>query len=145
MCTPLYTVSTMEDTVFTKIIRREIPADIVYEDEDTIAFLDAKPAAPGHTLVVPKIHAENIFEISSESWSQVMETARKLSITIENALDAKGINLMMNNREHAGQVVDHVHVHIVPRFTGDAHRQWSQSSYKDGEAEKILDKIRKGL
>ncbi len=140
-----FILSFMEDCIFCKIVRGEIPSFKVYEDANVLAFLDIHPTNPGHTLVVPKIHAENIFEISSESWSQVMETARKLSITIENALDAKGINLMMNNREHAGQVVDHVHVHIVPRFTGDAHRQWSQSSYKDGEAEKILDKIRKGL
>ncbi len=132
----------MPSCIFCKIVRGDLPSYKVFEDENVLAFLDIHPTNPGHTLVIPKAHVGNIFEITPEVWAQVMEVVRKLSGVIENALGAKGINLMMNNREHAGQVVDHAHVHIIPRFTGDAHRQWSHSSYKSGEAETIQQKIR---
>lgn len=135
----------METCIFCKIIRGDLPSFKVYETDHVLAFLDIHPSNPGHTLVIPKVHAANIFEISSESWAHVMEAVRVLSTSIEQALDAKGVNLMMNNREHAGQVVDHVHVHIVPRFTGDGHRHWSHATYKDGEANEIMEKISRTL
>lgn len=135
----------MDTCIFCKIIRGDLPSYKVYEDEHVLAFLDIHPSNPGHTLVIPKIHAENIFEITAESWGHVMERVRVLSGAIERSLDAKGINLMMNNRADAGQVVDHVHVHIIPRYSGDGHRQWSHASYKDGEAQTILQKIQTAL
>lgn len=135
----------MSDCIFCRIVRGELPSYKVFEDERVLAFLDIHPVNPGHTLVIPKNHSLNIFEVSSEDWSAVTEAARVLSGVIEKTLGAKGVNLMMNNREHAGQLVDHTHVHIIPRFTDDNHRQWAHSSYKDGEAENISDKIRTAL
>ena len=133
---------TANDCIFCKIVRGELPSFKVYEDDAVLAFLDIHPLNPGHTLVIPKNHSQNIFEVSPEDWASVTEVVRKLAGVIEKTLGAKGINLMMNNREHAGQVVDHSHMHIIPRFTDDSHRQWTHSSYKDGEAENILGKIR---
>ena len=135
----------VDDCIFCKIVRGEIPSFKVYEDEHVLAFLDIHPANPGHTLVIPKNHAGNIFEVSPEEWARVTEATRMLAGVIERALDAKGINLMMNNREHAGQVVDHAHVHIIPRFTGDSHRHWAHSEYKDDEAQSVQEKIRAAL
>lgn len=135
----------MDDCIFCNIVRGDIPSFKVYENDHVLAFLDIHPANPGHTLVIPKHHAENIFEIPPEEWAHVAEATRMLAGVIEKALDAKGINLMMNNREHAGQVVDHAHVHIVPRFTADSHRHWVQSSYKDNEAQSVQEKIRAAL
>ncbi len=134
------------DCVFCKIVAGDIPAQVVYEDDKTLAFLDARPVNNGHTLVVPKNgSATNIFDVTPEDWAAVMETVRKVSIAIEKSLGARGVNLMMNNREHAGQVIDHVHVHIIPRFLNDGLKLWPQHSYKEGEADTVAEKIRAEL
>ena len=133
------------DCIFCKIVGGELPSFKVYEDDETFAFLDIHPVSSGHTLVVPKKHAQNIFDISPESWSMVQETSRVVAIALEKATDAHGINLMMNNREHAGQIVDHAHIHLIPRFRGDGLTMWPHGAYKDDEAQKILEKIRAAL
>jgi histidine triad (HIT) family protein len=132
----------MPDCIFCKIIRGELPSHKVYEDEDVLAFLDIHPVSQGHVLVIPKQHAANIFEISPEDWAAVQEAARKVAIALEKATDADGVNLMMNNREHAGQVVDHAHVHLIPRFKGDGLKLWPHKGYEEGEAETAAEKIR---
>jgi histidine triad (HIT) family protein len=135
----------MPDCIFCKIVRGELPSYKVYEDENVLAFLDIHPVSPGHVLVVPKEHATNIFDISSESWGRVQETARKVAIALEKATGADCVNLMMNNREHAGQVVDHAHVHLIPRFKGDGLKLWPHKEYKEGEADDTAAKIRATL
>ena len=133
------------DCIFCKIIRGELPSYKVYEDEKTIAFLDIKPVNAGHTMVVPKAHSHNIFDISPEDWEATTEVVRKLAIAIEKGLKADGVNIAMNNREHAGQIVDHPHVHIIPRFKGDGLKLMPQRSYETGEAETSAEKIRAAL
>ena len=135
----------MDDCLFCKIIRNEIPSYKVYEDEKVIAFLDIRPVNAGHTLVVPKSHSHNIFDIAPEDWAAVTEVARILSIAIEKGLNADGVNIAMNNREHAGQVVDHPHLHIIPRFKGDGIKLMPQRQYGETEAEPVAEKIRKAL
>ena len=110
-----------------------------------MAFLDINPVNAGHTLVVPKKHSHNIFDIAPEDWAAMAETARVLSIAIEKALEANGVNIGMNNREHAGQVVDHPHLHIIPRFKGDGLKLMPQRKYADKEAESTLEKIRASI
>lgn len=107
-----------------------------------MAFLDIRPVNAGHTLVVPKRHATNIFDISQEDWAAVAETVRKLAIAIESAVGADGVNIAMNNREHAGQVVHHPHVHIIPRFKNDGLKLMPQRTYNKDEAEETARKIR---
>ena len=140
----LYTTC-MSDCIFCKIIRGELPSYKVYEDEHTLAFLDIKPVNAGHTLVVPKKHSHNIFDIAPEDWAALAEAARVISIAIEHALKADGVNIAMNNREHAGQVVDHPHLHIIPRFKGDGLKLMPQRSYADNEAEPVAEKIRAAI
>lgn len=135
----------MPDCIFCKIIRAELPSFKVYEDDRTMAFLDIHPVNAGHTLVVPKAHATNIFDISPEDWAAVAEAVRVLSIAIEKGVKADGVNIAMNNREHAGQVVHHPHVHIIPRFKGDGLKLMPQRSYKENEAEETAEKIRATL
>jgi len=135
----------MSDCIFCKIIKGELPSFKVYEDEETMAFLDIKPVNQGHTLVVPKNHAKNIFDISAEDWLAVADTARKIAIAVEKGVDADGVNIAMNNREHAGQVVPHPHVHIIPRFKGDGIKLMPQRNYHEGEAESTAEKIRGAL
>lgn len=135
----------MPDCIFCKIIRGELPNYRVYEDEKTIAFLDIMPVNAGHTLVVPKTHASNIFDITPEDWAAVAETVRILARAIEKGMNADGVNIAMNNREHAGQVVPHPHVHIIPRFKGDGLKLMPQRQYEMNEAEATAEKIRSSL
>jgi histidine triad (HIT) family protein len=135
----------MLDCIFCKIVRGELPSYKVYEDEKTLSFLDINPVSPGHVLVVPKEHSNNIFEISPEAWGYVQETARKVAQALEKGLGADGINVMMNNREHAGQVVGHTHVHLIPRYKGDGLKLWPHRPLKDGEGEEVVEKIRAEL
>ncbi len=135
----------MPDCIFCKIIRGELPTSKVYENDTVFAFLDIHPVNAGHTLVVPKKHSKNIFDTAPEDWAAVTEAVRMLSGVIEKAVGANGINVGMNNREHAGQVVDHAHMHIIPRFKGDGFKLFPQRMYEDKEAETTLQKIRSAL
>jgi histidine triad (HIT) family protein len=133
-----------EDTIFAKIIRREIPADIVYEDEHTLAFLDIAPNTPGHTLVVPKKYARNIFDIDDATLSAVMSTVRKIAPAVRDAVDAEGLNINSNHEAAAGQVVFHFHIHLIPRFMND-EQNFKHKTYAPGEASAIAEKIRAQL
>jgi histidine triad (HIT) family protein len=128
--------------IFCKIVASELPSFKVYEDDAALAFLDIRPVNPGHTLVVPKQHSTNIFDVSVESWSGVAEAVRVVAHGVEKATGADGVNVNMNNREHAGQIVDHLHVHVIPRFKGDGFKLWPQTPYKEGEAVKMQEKIK---
>jgi histidine triad (HIT) family protein len=130
------------ETIFSKIIKREIPAEIVYEDTDVLAFLDISPNNPGHTLVIPKTPTRNLLTIDADSWAKVMEVVRMLAPKIKEAVGAEGINLIMNNEPTAGQIVFHAHVHIIPRFSDDGYRHWEGHSYKDGDMAEVGRKIR---
>lgn len=135
----------MEETIFSKIITREIPANIVYEDDETLAFLDIAPNNPGHTLVIPKAYSRNLLDISESSWLAVMATVRKLAPIIKEAVGADGINIAMNNEPAAGQVVFHAHVHIIPRHTGDGFKTFPPGEYEPGEEIEVAEKIRTAL
>lgn len=135
----------MERTVFEKIIAREIPAEIVYEDEDTLAFLDIAPNHPGHTLVIPKEPARNIFDISEGSWLAMNRTARKLAPFVRDAVEADGINIYMNNEAAAFQAVFYPHIHLIPRYANDGFTHFPQGGYAEGEAAQVAGKIRARL
>jgi len=128
--------------LFLKIIKGELPSEKIYEDDKTYAFLDINPTNPGHTLVVPKNYSENIYDIKEEDWIAVMKTARLLAPKIKKALNADGVNIIMNNDESAGQLVFHSHIHIVPRYKTDGFKHWRGIPYKEGEIEKVGEKIR---
>lgn len=133
----------MSETVFSKIIRGELPAHKVYEDDTVLAFLDIHPVNPGHTLIIPKnTETRNIFDIPSSDWLAMTKVVHHLAAAIEKATKADGVNIIMNNREHAGQVIDHPHIHIIPRFKNDGLKQWHHAAYKDDEAAEMLLRIR---
>ena len=132
----------MKDCLFCKIIRSELPSEKVYEDADTYAFLNIHPVNYGHTLVIPKSHAENIHDIPSEDFCALMETARKLSTIVKESTGAEGINIGINNGSVAGQIIFHLHVHIIPRLPDDGHRHWHGKDYQRDELGVIAAKIR---
>ena len=133
------------DCIFCKIVRGELPSTKVYEDEETLAFLDINPVNPGHTLVIPKHHATDLFDAEDADWVALMKTVRIVAHSIERSLSPIGINLAMNNRAGAGQVVFHAHVHVMPRFEGDGHKLWPGRPYAEGEAAETARKIRESI
>lgn len=135
----------MEDTIFMKIIRREVPAHIVYEDDDTIAFLDVKPNVPGHTLVVPKKFARNIFDVDNATLDTVMHTVRKIAPAVRDAVGAHGVHINSNHGEAAGQIVFHLHFHIIPRHERSEFAFWPKKELASEEFAVIAEKIRQAL
>ena len=135
----------MDDCIFCKIAAGTVPADTLYEDGATLAFLDIRPNNHGHTLVIPKKHSRNLFDISGEDLAAMARTARVIAPAIIRATGAEGVNLAMNNERPAGQIVFHSHLHIIPRFADDGYRHWPGKSYADGESKRVAEKIRAAL
>ncbi|MFB6136164.1 MAG: HIT family protein [Halobacteriaceae archaeon] len=111
-----------EDCIFCSIVDGDVPGRIVYEDEDAVAFLDANPLAPGHTLVVPRDHHETLAEMPPGPGEAVFAAAHYLAPHVVEAVGADGATVAVNDGEAAGQEVPHVHVHVVPRFEDDGGR-----------------------
>ncbi|MFB6205417.1 MAG: HIT family protein [Haloglomus sp.] len=108
-----------DDCIFCSIVAGDIPSRTVYENEDVLAFLDANPLAPGHTLVIPKAHRERLNDLDETLASEVLETLHALVPVVEDAVDAPASTVAFNNGPESGQEVPHVHGHIIPRFEGD--------------------------
>jgi histidine triad (HIT) family protein len=121
-------------------------APVVFEDEDTIAFLDHKPLFPGHVLLIPKQHFETLGDLPAEHVGSLFQNARRLSIAVEQGLDAHGTFVAVNNR--VSQSVPHLHVHIVPRRRKDGLKGffWPRTPYRDdSEVESARASVRKAL
>jgi histidine triad (HIT) family protein len=112
----------MSDCIFCQIVAGDIPSRTVYEDEDVLAFLDANPLAPGHTLVIPKSHHETLADLPTDVGREVFGALHRITPAVESAVDAPATTVAFNNGEAAGQEVPHVHGHIVPRFDDDGGR-----------------------
>ncbi len=135
----------MNDCLFCKIIRKEIPAQVVYEDGNTLAFLDIHPVNPGHVLVVPKEHAADFLAASHEANHAVLDTVQKIAPAVLAAVGAPAMNLGVNCGSVAGQAVMHYHLHLMPRFEGDGHALWHGKETVPGELEAVAENIRKSL
>lgn len=105
--------------IFCKIINKEVPAEIIYEDENTLAMLDAHPIAQGHTLILPKQHVLDILELNKEEVEPVFQTVRKMTGLLKEKLAPDGFTVGINHDRVSGQMVDHLHIHVIPRFEGD--------------------------
>lgn len=105
--------------IFCKIIAKEIPNHSVYETDEVLAFLDVFPCSKGHTVVIPKHHAERLVDLSPEEQSHLMHGVSAVMKKIDSTLHPSGMNVGWNDRASAGQSVPHVHVHIIPRYDGD--------------------------
>jgi histidine triad (HIT) family protein len=108
-----------DDCIFCSIVAGDIPARTVRETEEILAFLDANPLARGHTLVIPKAHAEHVGDLDGGLATELFAAVTELTPRVQAAVDADGANVGINDGEAAGQEVPHVHVHIIPRFEGD--------------------------
>lgn len=137
----------MSDCIFCKIIAKEIPATLLYEDEEVLAFMDMGPLIKGHALVIPKTHYELITDMPDERVAKLHRTAKCIAEAQMNELGAGGVNILQNNGAVAGQVVPHVHIHIIPRFADDGHHwNWVPKKYDTlDEMAELAKKIRNHL
>jgi len=134
----------MENCIFCKIAKKEIPGKIIYEDEICLAFLDLSQTTNGHTLVIPKTHYKNILEVEDEILAHMIKVTKKLAKKIVTNLNAKGVNILTNANEVAGQTVMHFHIHIIPRYdqTDKIEINFTDRS-KDINLDDILNEISK--
>ena len=134
-----------DSNVFAKILRGELPAERLYEDEHTLAIMDIMPRGAGHCLVIPKAPARNILDVELDSLSQVMATTQKMARAVIRAFNADGVTIQQFNESAGGQVVFHLHVHVIPRFEGVALKPHT-GTMEDGNVLKAnAEKIRAAL
>jgi histidine triad (HIT) family protein len=135
-----------DDCIFCKIVAGEIPANRIYEDETLLVFLDNGPISDGHTLVIPKPHFEKLHDCPAELLGQIFSRLGKIAGAVSTAMNSDGYNLLCNNGRAAGQVVEHLHFHIIPRNVGDGLlNRWPSYAYEQGKIEAIADKIRQNV
>ena len=108
-----------DDCIFCKLANGDIPTNSIYEDERFNVILDNGPATKGHALILPKDHADNLFELPDDTAAEAMKLAKKLGTMLVEKLGAQGLNLVQNNGAVAGQTVNHFHLHLIPRYDGD--------------------------
>lgn len=133
------------NNIFAKIIRGEVPAFRVYEDERTLAFMDVMPQSDGHTLVLPKAPAENLFDLEPEMAGAVIRTGQKVAAAVKRAFGAAGITLMQFNGEVAGQTVFHFHLHILPRYADQPLRSHGRKMADAAVLEQHAERVRQAL
>lgn len=135
-----------DSNVFAKILRGEMPCFKVYEDDRTLAFMDVMPQSEGHTLVIPKFPAENIFDLDPEYMAAMALTVKKLAPAVKAAFNASGLMIMQLNGSEAGQTVFHIHTHIIPRVGGLQLKLHAREMADFGElklhAQRIIDALK---
>lgn len=135
-----------DDCIFCKIAAGQISSAKIYEDDDVLAFLDIGPLSDGHTLVIPKQHFEKMHQCPEVVLGKIFSKIGIIAKAVFSAMDADGYNVLCNNGRAAGQLVDHLHFHIIPRNENDGvFNRWPSYSYEAGEVEKIAGEIKKKL
>lgn len=132
-----------DDCIFCKIATGEIPSRKIYEDSDLIAIMDLNPTSKGHSLIIPKEHCTNIYDIDEDIAAKVMKTAKKLATKMTVALNCDGFNLLQNNGETAGQTMFHFHMHLIPRYKDADNNmlKFTSVSFSDEEMDAIREQI----
>ena len=110
---------TESDCIFCKIVKKVIPAKVIFENNEILAFLDIFPINKGHSIVIPKVHYQNLEDFPESELLYLYKTVKQIAILIHKKLDLGGYNILQNNFKAAGQVIDHIHVHIIPRSEND--------------------------
>ncbi|MBI4149852.1 HIT family protein [Candidatus Woesearchaeota archaeon] len=131
----------MTDCIFCKIIKGEVPSSKIYEDDNVYAFLDISPVNPGHTLVVPKQHCTDLYEMTNDEINAVFTTAKRIAKAVVRGVQADGVNIGMNNGKAAGQIVFHAHIHVIPRFMNDGYHHWHGKPYEGGQQAEVAKRI----
>jgi len=115
-----------ESCIFCKIVQKQTPSSIVYEDESLLVFVDIRPLNMGHTLIIPKTHCIDIFDIPQELLSQVHKVSKQIALAVKKATNADGISIIQQNGKAAGQDIFHIHIHVIPRFEGQKLKSFNE-------------------
>ena len=136
----------MENCIFCKILRNEIPSSTVYEDDKFRAIMDIGPMAKGHVILLAKEHAANLLEADDELLSAALPAAKKVANAVKKTVGCGGVNILQNNGEEAGQTVFHLHIHVIPRNKEDGVKlPPPMATYADGEAAELAKKIAENI
>ncbi|NLZ75216.1 MAG: HIT family protein [Erysipelotrichia bacterium] len=127
--------------VFCSIIKGDIPTNLVYEDDVVMAILDISQATKGHTLIIPKKHYVNIYDVEEETLKHMIVVSKKIAILLTDKLNADGCNIVSNNNEAAGQAIGHIHFHVIPRYVDDDY--YIRGQVHDYDLKEILAQIKK--
>lgn len=134
-----------QNCIFCKIVAGQIPSAKVYEDEKILAFLDIAPVHDGHVLVIPKRHYANLEAMPEDELCVLIKVVKKIGRGLKEGLQVAGYNVTENNDPVAGQIIGHLHFHIIPRKENDGLHLWPQGRYGEGEMQAIAEKIKKAL
>lgn len=134
-----------DNCIFCKLANKDIPTNIIYEDEKFTVIMDASPATKGHALILPKNHAANIYELPDEDAADIFVLAKKLATKMTEILHCDGFNIVQNNGEVAGQTVFHFHMHLIPRYLNDGNEDkltWNHADLSADEIAEVAAKLR---
>ncbi len=133
----------MTNCIFCKIVAGEIPCYKIAETDNVLAFLDVMPITHGHLLIIPKTHVEFIYDAKPEIMAEVMSTAVKISATAKKVLNCDGMNFLLNAEKYAGQIVPHVHFHLIPRYSNDGIKlPCSQGNLTEKTATQLIENLK---
>jgi len=135
----------MSDCIFCRVAAGKLPAVVVLDTPGVLAFLDIAPVHPGHTLVIPRKHCQNLLDLPDPLWLEMGQACRRVAQALQQGLQAQGFNIGMNNFPAAGQEVFHAHMHVIPRYFGDGLRLFPQKTYKAGDMEETGRRLRRAL
>ncbi len=125
------------ECIFCKIVAGDIPSTKVFEDDQVLSFMDINPVGQGHLLIIPKNHYPTLFDIPEADLNAVYGTAKRIATALKGALDMPGLNLIQSNGRAASQIIDHFHLHLIPRWPGDAFSKLMEWELKPGDMDKI--------
>ena len=132
-----------DDCIFCKLANGVFPTNSIYEDDTFKVILDASPATKGHALILPKSHADNIFELDDDTLAKAMVLAKKIAANMKDKLNCDGINVIQNNGEAAGQSVLHYHLHVIPRYKNDGQKMlWKPGEASDSQQKEICELLK---
>jgi histidine triad (HIT) family protein len=135
-----------ENCIFCKIVKKQAPASIIYEDQTVLAFLDLRPVNEGHTLVIPKSHYETIYDIPEDLIGKVHQKAKQIAVAVKKTVNAQGISIIQQNERAANQDIFHFHIHVIPRFEGQKLPRFSEIPQANRERlEQIASEIKQNL
>ena len=130
--------------IFCKLANGDIPTNSIYEDDDFKVILDADPATKGHALILPKNHFANLLEADDDVLAKALPIAKRIANRMKEQLNCVGVNIVQNNGEAAGQTVNHLHIHVIPRYEDDPDKTicgWSHQSFSEAEIKDVVSKL----